>query len=85
MICALGLTASKEGIVVDPKELLSKKYYNDDEEQSKGYIISGWIQASDRFEILGRIKARKLNQAIRCLCGAAVLFAADVAIFSSPE
>jgi hypothetical protein len=77
VICVLGLTAKMRGAVVDPEILMDDKWYWEEPDRCRAFIINTWIDTSKEFRALGKKKGGTLNWAIRLICTVAITVALD--------
>jgi hypothetical protein len=68
LLAALGLTASGNIGVVDPRILMTDEWFDLDEDMHKGFIINTWIVALDEQTELARRKHLRLNLTVLSLC-----------------
>jgi hypothetical protein len=80
VMCVLGLTARMAGNTVSPKTLMSDKWYWEEGQRCRAFIVNTWIEASKEYKKTGLKKAKTLNLAIKLICGAAVAFFLDTVL-----
>jgi hypothetical protein len=62
VLCAsLGITAQPRGRAVDPSELMTDEWFDRQETEHQGYIISGWIATMEEYRHLAKRKINRLN------------------------
>lgn len=75
LISATGLLARHTGKVAAPETLMSDEwFFNKKEEEHQAYIINGWIDAMDEYELIIKKKQIRLYWVIVCFSTASTFF-----------
>lgn len=82
IVSVWGLTARRRGSVVNLETLMSDQWYWAEVERYRAFIVNTWIETEREYQALGSRKGKKLNLAIKLICGAAIAFALDVSLLS---
>ena len=67
-VSSSGLRAQPRGKTLAPKVLMEDKWYWEEEERCKAWIVQGWIVIEKEYLKLGLEKAKRLNTAILLIC-----------------
>jgi hypothetical protein len=82
LVSAWGLTARMRGSVVSPETLMSDKWYWEEAQRCRAFIINTWIRTEREYKKIGSRKGKNLNLAIKIICGSAIAFALDIVLLS---
>lgn len=82
IVSVWGLTARMRGSVVNPETLMSDRWYWEEAERCKAFIVNTWVKTEREYKAIGLRKGKNLNLAIKLICEAAIAFALNVSLLS---